>query len=55
MDAESDTTERLHFHFSLSPILWPPDVKNQLIGTDPDAMKICRQKERMATEDDTVG
>ena len=38
-----------------APILWPPEVKNQLIGTDPDAMKICRQKERMATEDDTVG
>ena len=20
-----------------TPILWPPDVKNQLIGKDPDA------------------
>ena len=20
-----------------APILWPPDVKNQLIGKDPDA------------------
>ena len=38
-----------------APILWPLDVKNQLIGKDPDAMKIWRQKERMATEDDMVG
>ena len=22
-----------------APILWPPDVKNQLIGKDPDAGK----------------
>ena len=22
-----------------SPILWPPDAKNQLIGKDPDAEK----------------
>ena len=22
-----------------TPILWPPDVKNQLIGKDPDAGK----------------
>ena len=22
-----------------TPILWPPDVKNQLIGKDPDAQK----------------
>ena len=22
-----------------APILWPPDVKSQLIGTDPDAGK----------------
>ena len=27
-DAETET-----------PILWPPDVKNQLIGKDPDAGK----------------
>ena len=28
MDAEAET-----------PILWPPDVKNQLTGKDPDAGK----------------
>ena len=22
-----------------APILWPPDMKNQLIGNDPDARK----------------
>ena len=22
-----------------APVLWPPDVKNQLIGKDPDAGK----------------
>ena len=22
-----------------APILWPPDMKNQLIGKDPDARK----------------
>ena len=29
-----------------TPILWPPDAKNQLIGKDPDAGKDWRQKER---------
>ena len=33
------------------PILWPPDVKNWLIGTDPDAEKDWRQKEKGMTED----
>ncbi len=27
-----------------APILWPPDVKNQLIRKDPDAMKHWRQE-----------
>ena len=27
-----------------APILWPPDVKNQLIGKDPDAGKDWRQE-----------
>ena len=34
-DAEAET-----------PILWPPDAKNQLIGKDPDAGKDWRQKKR---------
>ena len=40
-DAESET-----------PILWPPDVKNWLIGKDPDDGKDWRQKEKGTTEDD---
>ena len=37
------------------PILWPPDVKSQLIGKDPDAGKYWRQEEKGATEDEMVG
>ena len=29
-----------------TPIIWPPDVKNRLIGKDPDAGKDCRQEEK---------
>ena len=36
-------------------ILWPPDVKIQLIVEDPDAGKDCRQEEKGTTEDDMVG
>ena len=36
-----------------APILWPPDVKNWLIGKDPDAGKDWRQEKRM-TEDEMV-
>ena len=42
-DAEAET-----------PILWPPDAKNQLIGKDPDARKHWRQKEKGAAEDEMV-
>ena len=42
-DAEAETT-----------ILWPPDMKNLLIGKDPDARKDCRQ-EKGTTEDEMVG
>ena len=38
-----------------TPILWPPDVKSQLIGKDPDAGKDRRQGEKGATEDEMVG
>ena len=34
-DAEAET-----------PTLWPPDVKNQLIGKDPDAGRDWKQKEK---------
>ena len=43
-DAEAET-----------PIIWPPDVKNWLIGKDPDAGKDWRWKEKGMTEDDMVG
>ena len=42
-DAEAET-----------PILWPPDVKNWLIGKDPDAGKDWRQEEKGTTEDEMV-
>ena len=43
-DAEAET-----------PILCPPDVKNWLIGKDPDAGKDWRQEEKGMTEDEMVG
>ena len=43
-DAEAET-----------PILWPPDVKNRLIGKDPDAGKVWRQEKKGTTEDEMVG
>ena len=43
-DAEAET-----------PILWPPDMKNWLIGEDPDAEKDWRQEEKQMTDDEMVG
>ena len=43
-DAEAET-----------PGLLPPDVKNWLIGKDPDAGKDWRQEEKGSTEDEMVG
>ena len=43
-DAETET-----------PILWPPDAKNWLIGKDPDAGKDWRQEVMGTTEDEMVG
>ena len=37
-----------------TPILWPPDVKNWLIGKVPDAKKDWRQKEKAMAEDEMV-
>ena len=42
-DAEAET-----------PILWPSDVKNQVIGKDLDAGKDWRQEEKGMTEDEMV-
>ena len=36
-------------------VLWPSDVKSQLIGQDPDTGKDWRQEEKGMTEDKTVG
>ena len=33
-----------------APILWPPDVKSQLIGKDPDAGKDWGQEKRVAED-----
>ena len=38
-----------------TPILWPPDVKNWLIGKDADAGKDWRQEDKGTTEDEMVG
>ena len=37
-----------------TPILWPPDAKNWLLGKDPDSGKDWRQEKGM-TEDEMVG
>jgi len=42
-DAETET-----------PLVWPPDAKNWLIGKDPDAGKDWTQEEKGMTEDDMV-
>ena len=38
-----------------APILWSPDVKNQLIGKDPNAGKDRGHENKEATEDEMVG
>ena len=38
-----------------APTLWPPNVKRQLIGKDPDARKDWGQEEKGAAEDSMVG
>ena len=43
-DAEAET-----------PILWPPDVKSQLVGKDPHAGKDWRQEKKGTTEDEMAG
>ena len=50
----------LNIHWSTdaeaeTPIFWPPDVKNWLIGKDPDAGKDWGQEEKGTTEDEMVG
>ena len=38
-----------------TPIIWPPDAKDWLIGKDPVAGKDWRQEEKGMTEDEMVG
>ena len=38
-----------------TPMLWPPDAKNWLIGKDPDSGKDWRQEKKGMTEDEMVG
>ena len=38
-----------------APILWPPDVKNWLLGKDPDAGKDWGQKKKGVADDEVVG
>ena len=37
-----------------TPVLWPHDAKNWLIGKDPDAGKDWRREEKGTTEDEVV-
>ena len=37
-----------------APILWPPDVKSQLIGKDPDVDRDWGKEEKWMTEDKMV-
>ena len=47
-------TDDIHWRTE-TPILWPPDAKNWLIGKDPDARKDWRQEEKGMTEHEMVG
>ena len=38
-----------------APMLWPPNVKRQFIGKDPDAGRDWGQEEKGTTEDEMVG
>ena len=37
------------------PILWPTDLKTDLIRKDPDAGKESSQEEKGTTEDEMIG
>ena len=38
-----------------TPVLWPPNVKSQLIGKDSDAGRDWGQEEKGTTEDEMAG
>ena len=35
-------------------MIWPPDMKSKLIGKDPGAGKVQKQKEKRVEEDEMV-
>ena len=37
-----------------APILWPPDVKRQIIGKSPDAGKDFKQKEKRVAKNEMI-
>ena len=47
--------EELTLKLKRQPILWPPDVKNWLLGKDPDAGKDWRQEQKGMKKDEIVG
>ena len=51
--SQSYRKSTLNIHWSTdaeAPIIWPPDVKSQLIGKDPDPGKDSGQEKRVAEE-----
>ena len=55
--SQSYRKSTLNIHWSTdaeAPIIWPPDVKSQLIGKDPDAGEDWRQEEKGKTENEMV-
>ena len=38
-----------------APMFWPPDLKSQLIGKDPDVGKDCRKEKKGMVENEMVG
>ena len=43
------------FQYFEAPIIWPPDVKNWLIGKDPNVGKDWRQEENGKPKDKMIG
>ena len=38
-----------------APVLWPPDMKSQLIGKDPNAGEDWKEEEKGVTENEIIG
>ena len=50
-----EISPEIHWNETQTPILWPPDAKNWLIGKDHDFREDWRQEEKGTTEDEMVG